>query len=83
MSHNIMYYNQEIIIYKKGSEKRMGSLAMRNCLVYPYSNFKERIRATKDIQKEIVKRYGKNKKYDLTILDGAVMVEFKSESMYH
>lgn len=61
----------------------ISSLSMRDCLVYPYSNFKERIRATEDIKREIHKRYGKRKKYDLYILDNCVMAEFKSEKVYH
>lgn len=56
---------------------------MRDCLVYPYSNFKEKIKATKDIKREIEKRYGRKKKFDLYILDNCIMAEFKSEKLYH
>jgi len=55
---------------------------MSDCLVYPYNNFKERIRASKEIQNEIRKRYGKNKKYNISDLGNCVMVEFKSPRVY-
>lgn len=59
------------------------SMAYKDCLVYPYSTFKEKIKAVEDIKKEIKKRYGKRKKFDLFILDNAVMAEYKSEKYYH
>ncbi len=55
---------------------------MRDCLVYPYDNFKEKIRVNKEIQNEIRKRYGKNKKFSLSDLGNCVMVEFKSEKVF-
>jgi hypothetical protein len=60
----------------------MGSLVMRDCLVYPYNNFKEKIKATKDIKNEITKRYGRNKKYSISDLDNCVMAEYKSDNTY-
>lgn len=61
----------------------MSSMAYRDCLVYPYGTFKEKIKAVEDIKKEIKKRYGKRKKFDLFILDGVVVAEYKSEKYYH
>lgn len=55
---------------------------MRDCLVYPYNNFKEKIKATKDIENEIKRRYGRNKKYNISDLDNCVMAEYKSDKMY-
>ena len=55
---------------------------MRDCLVYPYNNFKEKIRANKEIQSEIRKRYGKNKTFSIRDLGNCVMVEFKSPRTY-
>lgn len=60
----------------------MGSLTMRDCIVLPYKNFKERIRVTEDLKREMKKNHPR-KKYDLFILDGCVMVEFRSNKQFH
>lgn len=55
---------------------------MKDCLAYPYNNFKEKIKANKDIQNEIKRRYGKNKAFSIKDLGNCVMAEFKSEKVY-
>jgi len=61
----------------------MSSLAMRDCIVESYKDFFDKMRVTKKLQKEMLKRYGPKKKYDIIDLDTCLMVEFKSEKLYH
>jgi len=56
---------------------------MRDCIVESYKDFFDKMRVTKKLQKEMLKRYGPKKKYDIIDLDTCLMVEFKSEKLYH
>jgi hypothetical protein len=60
----------------------MSNLTFKDCLAYPYNNFKEKIKATKDIKSEIIKRYGKDKKINICDLENCIMAEFKSPREY-
>jgi len=61
----------------------MNSLAMRDCIVEPYKDFFDKMKVTKKLQKEMIRQYGPRKKYNICDLDGCLMVEFKSERLYH
>jgi hypothetical protein len=60
----------------------MSSLTMRDCLVYPYGNFKEKIKISKEvIPREMKKMFGK-KFYEVIDLDTCFLVEYKSPREY-
>lgn len=61
----------------------MSSLAMRDCIVEPYKDFFDKLKVLKKLQKEMLIKHGRNKKYDIIDLDTCLMVEFKSEKLYH
>jgi len=61
----------------------MSSLAMRDCIVEPYKDFFDKLKVLKKLQKEMLIKHGRNKKYDIHDLEGCIMIEFKSEKSYH
>jgi len=56
---------------------------MRDCIVEPYRDFFDKLKILKRLQKEMLIKHGKNKKYDIIDLDTCIMIEFKSEKLYH
>jgi len=56
---------------------------MRDCIVEPYKDFFDKLKVLKKLQKEMLVKHGRNKKYEIIDLDTCLMVEFKSEKLYH
>lgn len=55
---------------------------MKDCVAVYFSNFRDRIRIQKELEREMLKKHGKNK-YKLSILENCVLAEFNSEQIYH
>lgn len=54
---------------------------MIDCIVIPYKSFKERIRVQEQLKREMFRKFGKYG-YRISILDGCIMAEYKSEKVY-
>ncbi|HEY8890878.1 MAG TPA: hypothetical protein VIM70_11545 [Clostridium sp.] len=46
-------------------------------VILPYTNFKDKIRVHKELDREMVKKHGRNN-FSLTVLDNCIMASFKS-----
>jgi len=59
---------------------------MNDYTVIPYNGFKERLRKQKELEQEMIKKYGRNKpnewKYTLSVLDNCIMAQHISERVY-
>lgn len=55
---------------------------MNDCVVVPFTSFKEQIRVQKELEKEMIKKHGLNR-FKLSILDNCVMAEYKSQKIYY
>jgi len=51
---------------------------MNDCIIVPYGNFKDKIRVQKDLEREMIRKCGKNK-YKMSVMDGFIYTEFKSQ----
>jgi len=54
---------------------------MSDCTVIYFSNFKEKIRVQKELEREMLRKHGKNK-FKLSVLENCVMAEYRSEKAY-
>ena len=50
-------------------------------VILPYTNFKDKIRVHKELDREMVKKHGRNN-FSLTVLDNCIMASFKSSHTF-
>jgi len=59
---------------------------MNDCTVIPYNGFKERLRKHKELEQEMIKKYGRNKsdewRYTVSVLENCIMAEHISDRAY-
>jgi len=56
-------------------------MGKQDCVIIPFEGFKEKIRVQKQLDSEMIKKYGKNR-YTLSILDNCVMAVCPSNTIY-
>ena len=54
-------------------------------MVIPFNNFKEKLQVQKELEREMIKKFGKNGRsfYKLVVLENCVFAEYKSLNIYH
>jgi len=58
---------------------------MCDCTAIPFNSFKEKIRVQKELEREMIAKFGKKAKqyYKLITLENCVMAQYSSKNLYH